>query len=81
MRLKKFMFIYEIENEADEIEKLINSEPDAIEYSEEGYLDLDSVVGVSRTNDDINVYTNGGHIIMLECTLEEFMKSWVSEDD
>ena len=81
MRLKKFMFIYEIENEADELDRLINVEPDAIEYSEEGYIDLDSVVGASRANDDVNVYTLGGHIILLECTLEEFMQAWLEEED
>lgn len=76
MRLKKYNFIYEHENEADEISKLLNDQPDLIEYEEEGYLDLDAVVAASSQFDMTQVYLMGGHSITISIPLTEFMVDW-----
>ena len=79
MRLKKYNFIYETENEADEIAKLLEDQPDLIEFEEEGYLDLDSVVAASTHYESTQVYLLGGHSIIVGVSLEEFMVDWVTD--
>ncbi len=79
MRLKKYNFIYESENEADEISKLLEDQPDLIEFEEEGYLDLDSVVAASTHYESTQVYLLGGHTIIVGIPLEEFMVDWVTD--
>lgn len=76
MRLKKYNFIYEYDNEEDEISKLLNNSPDLVEYEEEGYLDMDCVVAVSRHHDLVQVYLLGGHNVILGTSLEEFLTDW-----
>jgi hypothetical protein len=79
MRIKKYIFIYEYDNEADELSKLIKNQPDAIEYEEEGYIDLDSVVGVSNNFELLQVYLKGGHTVTLDEDLNTFLSDWVSD--
>jgi len=79
MRLKKYNFIFEYDNEADEITKLLNDQPDLIEYEEVGYLDLDSVVAASSQFEMTQVYLLGGHTITIDIPLTEFMSDWVTE--
>jgi hypothetical protein len=78
MRVKKYNFIYEHDNEADEISKLLNDQPDLIEYEEEGYLDLDSVVAATSQFDMTQVYLLGGHNLVIDTPLIKFMEDWTS---
>lgn len=79
MRLKKYNFIYECENEADEISRLINDQPDLIEIEEEGYLDLDSVVAATSQFQSTQIYLLGGHNLTIDVSLEQFMRDWATE--
>ncbi len=79
MRLKKYNFIYEHENDADEISKLLEDQPDLIEFEEEGFLDLDSVVAATSHFEMTQVYLLGGHSLTLDISINEFVVDWVMD--
>ena len=78
MRILEVEYVF-TDDGVDPIYKQIglNMEADGVEIIEDGVIDLDTIIGASKFYESTQVYTNGGHVFILNIDFNEFKKVWI----
>ena len=78
MRILNVEFVFSEDN-VDPIYKQIglDIEADGVEILEDGVIDMDTIIGASKFYESTQVYTNGGHVFVLNIDFEEFKSKWI----
>ena len=79
MRVIPVTFVFQ-DDGVDPIYKQVGLDMDAdvIEILEDGYLDLDNVIGASQNYELTQVYCTGGHTFLIDLPIEEFYYLWIA---
>ena len=76
MRLLKVEVVHQ--EKQDSIYNEVGLGADICEYLEDGYIDLDEVVGAIANYDYTNVVIKGGLMILISTDINIFVSKWIS---
>ena len=79
MRIVPVTYVFQ-DDGVDPLYKEIGLEQDAdfVEILEDGYLNLDSVIGASENYEMTQVYCSSGHTFIIDLPLQEFYQLWIA---